>query len=446
MKRLLIAAVCLLAFFGGTYAQQTKTLKVIDNAEQLVKKGVELTDNGKYEEAIAEFDKVPYGNAEYDYAQYEKSYALALNEDNLGAIKILEELLKNPSCKVDKANIYTELANCYDNLKQYDKAIKSYDEAIAKYPYFYHLYFNKGVSLMRQEKYEEAKNCFKKSIFLNPTHQSSHYQYGMSNLYLGYVVPGIMALNFCTFINPENRYAILSLQEMQQIYDSGVDQYLGDNEIIGEQKYVLLDTFYKPIYKILNTDFIHMKQFHAQSKIDNDVAKCNQLVFINAESREGSCEIEDQLYAPLLKSFMTDKQYNLLTYYQFAGTNVDNGKVGAKAEKMNAKGDFKPIIQKIVSYLREAGKKGLGIENKEGYEYVYNDNFKRLEWGKNVGDSGAAIVRDGLWRSITGNGQLEAMANYKNGQLNGLATVYVDNEVEREVNFKDGKMHGESVQ
>ena len=47
MKRLLIAAVCLLAFFGGTYAQQTKTLKVIDNAEQLVKKDVELPNRKK---------------------------------------------------------------------------------------------------------------------------------------------------------------------------------------------------------------------------------------------------------------------------------------------------------------------------------------------------------------------------------------------------------------
>ena len=155
MKKTLLL-ICLFVFGSLLYGQNTKNLKIIDNSEKIIRKGIKTADQGKFDDAIALYNQVPYGDPNYEYAQYEKAYALEMAERYHEAIQILTELTENPSCSQPLANIYTELGNCYDNLEDYEKAVAYYDKGLETNPYYFHLHFNKGVSLMRQEKYAEA--------------------------------------------------------------------------------------------------------------------------------------------------------------------------------------------------------------------------------------------------------------------------------------------------
>ncbi len=52
-------------------------------------------------------------------------------------------------------------------------ALKIYDEGLKKYPDYYHLYFNKGITLATSRKNEEAIKAFQASTKLNPNHPGS---------------------------------------------------------------------------------------------------------------------------------------------------------------------------------------------------------------------------------------------------------------------------------
>ncbi|MCQ2284667.1 MAG: tetratricopeptide repeat protein [Bacteroidales bacterium] len=439
MKRTIITLISLF-LIGNIFAQETKNLKVISNSESIIRGALQLTEKGQYDEAIKEYNKIPLGDVNYETAQYEKAYAMEVNKDYVGAINILNKLLENPQCSVSSSNICTELGNCYDYIGQHDKAVESYDKAIAEYPYYYHLYFNKGVTLMGMGKYTEALECFKTSIFLNPAHQGSHYRYGLCYLKMGYTIPGILALNYCTLINPSTQYTIEALRELDAIYSNGVKLYNEDNKIEIDPKYEELNEYYSKITTVLNTTFTSLKQFHNLSKIDHRVVKSNQVVFTNIQPRPGSHEIEDQLYAPLFAQLMSEKKFNTLSYYQFSNTDIENGKVTAKAQKME--GQIHALVLEIVSQMKNAASNGLGKENKEGYYYQYSDNITLLSWGKLDKSNPNNPVEDGTWHSLTQYGQLEAIANYKQGQYDGLVQIFENGVISQEANFKDGKIKG----
>lgn len=438
MKKTLLL-ICLCVLGSRLYGQNTKNLKIIDNSEKIIRKGIKTADQGKFDDAIALYNQVPYGDPNYEYAQYEKAYALEMAERYHEAIQILTELTENPSCSQPLANIYTELGNCYDNLEDYDKAVAYYDKGLETNPYYFHLHFNKGVSLMRQEKYAEALECFKTSMFLNPAHQGSHFQYGQACIRLGYTVPGIMALNYTTLINPSSQYTILALRILDEIYGSGVGSFNADNHYSLHEDYKELNKYYEEVVKKLNISIISQKKEKCLSKIDHAVTRGNQVVFQNVQVRPNSHAVEDQLYIPFFKQVMEKKLFNTLCYYQFSSTDIENGKVSAKAEKMGK--EIGAFVNMIVEDLDNVIEKGLNKENPDGIHYLY-DQYRLYAWGKASEDEKGKLIRQGEWTSIDQTGQLDEMSTYKDNELDGMGYGYSNNRKIAEVQMSKGLKNG----
>ena len=70
---------------------------------------------------------------------------------------------------------YVNMGTCYDELNEPKKAIKVYDEGLKIIPNYYLLNFNKAITLLRENKNEEAVKCLLLAIEDNPYHSSSHY-------------------------------------------------------------------------------------------------------------------------------------------------------------------------------------------------------------------------------------------------------------------------------
>ena len=438
MKKTLLL-ICLFVFGSLLYGQNTKNLKIIDNSEKIIRKGIKTADQGKFDDAIALYNQVPYGDPNYEYAQYEKAYALEMAERYHEAIQILTELTENPSCSQPLANIYTELGNCYDNLEDYDKAVAYYDKGLETNPYYFHLHFNKGVSLMRQEKYAEALECFKTSMFLSPAHQGSHFQYGQACLRLGYTVPGIMALNYTTLINPSSQYTILALRILDEIYGSGVGSFNADNHYSLHEDYKELNKFYEDVVTKLNLSIISQKKEKCLSKINHAVTRGNQVVFQNVQVRPNSHAVEDQLYIPFFKQVMEKKLFNTLCYYQFSSTDIENGKVSAKAEKMGKEIDA--FVDMIVYDLDNVIEKGLNKDNPDGIYYRY-DQFRLFAWGKASENENGKLIQQGEWTTIDQTGQLDEISTYKDGELDGMGYGYENNRKIAEVQMSKGLKNG----
>ncbi|MBR4917918.1 MAG: tetratricopeptide repeat protein [Bacteroidales bacterium] len=438
MKRT-IFVLCLVMLTFCLHGQETKSLKIIKNSEQIIRKALNLTDNGKIDDAIALYNQVPYGDSNYEYAQYEKAYALEIAERYKEAIQIFNELLENPSCSQPLANIYTELGNCYDELEDFDKAVLYYEKGLETNPYYYHLHFNKGVSLMRQEKYTEAIECFKTSMFLSPTHQGSHFQYGMACLRLGYTVPGIMALNYCTLINPSSNYTIMALRTLNEIYESGVGSFNANNNLTLHEDYVELNEFYADVVKTLNNSIFSHKKERCLSKIDHPITRGNQVVFQNVQVRPNSHAAEDQLYIPFFKQVMDKQLFNTFCYYQLSGTDIQNDKVAKKAKKMEK--ELSAFVQIIIDHLDEVIEQGLNQDNPDNLYYVY-DNYLLKMWGKVSQNEKGKLLKQGQWTTIDQNGQLDEIASYKDGEANGIGIGYTNNRKTTEVLMSEDKVNG----
>ena len=421
------------------HGQETKNLKTIKNSEQIIRKAINLTDNGKIEDAITLYNQIPYGDPNYEYAQYEKAYALEIAERYKEAIQIFNELLENPSCSQPLANIYTELGNCYDNLEDFDKAVFYYDKGLETNPYYFHLHFNKGVSLVRQQNYTEAIVCFKTSMFLNPTHQGSHFQYGMACLRLGYTVPGIMALNYCTLINPSSNYTIMALRALNEIYESGVGSFNANNNLTLHEDYVELNEFYGDVVKTLNNSIFSHKKERCLSKIDHPITRGNQVVFQNVQVRPNSNTVENQLYIPFFKQVMDKQLFNTFCYYQLSGTDIQNNKVATKAKKMEK--ELSAFVQNIIDYLDEVIEQGLNQDNPDNLYYVY-DNYLLNMWGKVSQNENGKLLKQGQWTTINQNGQLDEIASYKDGEANGIGIGYTNNRKTAEVLMSEDKANG----
>lgn len=441
MKKLISLAlalgVCMLV-----YGQKTKNLVVSGNTYNIVEKGIQYADQGKFKEALAEYAKVPFGDPEYENAQYEIALVQSESGDYRGAVQTLEKLLSKPIQNVRMNLPYILLGSCYDELGLPQKALDAYNQVLVRYPYSYLAHFNKGVTLYGMERYEEAQRCFKKSIWLYPAHTTSHYYYSMCNLRLGYTVPAILGLNYTVLLNHTSQVAIRALQELDELYESGVSLYNQEHNVEISDEIESLNEFYAPIILKINTKYAESKKFKCSSKIKHEVVRANQMVFEEVIIRPNSHSIENVLYVPFFKTIMKQKGgYNLLTYYQFAETDVDNGKVSAKAAKMQ--GQFQTLVEVLVAQLREIAPRGLGIDNPGDNAYVYSKRLTLNAWGPNMqvpGDN-QEIHPDGIWM-VVGDGQLQEIDYYSNGELNGLCASYQDNELARELPFVNGIVNG----
>jgi len=80
---------------------------------------------------------------------------------------------------------YNLLADIYDDTQRSDLALQAYDTILSQNPYSYTTYFNKGITLIRQLKYDEATVNFQKCLMLDPYYASAHYFLGQLALLKG---------------------------------------------------------------------------------------------------------------------------------------------------------------------------------------------------------------------------------------------------------------------
>lgn len=149
MKKI-ISIIVISLFCCVSLAQRTQKLQVV-NSDEIIQKGIQFHDDGKYQEAINEYAKIPFGDVNYDLALYEKALSQEAFGDYRGAIQNINQLLELPESQVERNRMYSVLGDCYDYLEQYEKAIEAYNKGLEIAPYDYMLHFNKGVSQMNQE-------------------------------------------------------------------------------------------------------------------------------------------------------------------------------------------------------------------------------------------------------------------------------------------------------
>ena len=193
-----IAATALLAS-AQKLPKPTQLSNSLTEAQQkLMNDGIKLHDAKQYDGAIAIYDKILAENPDATTVIYEKSLSFYTKGDREKAMEVAYVGAKYKSDEL--ALFYGMMANCLDDVGKGEEAIKIYRQAeemlksdVGMQHHLSSVYYNLGVTYVRQKNYPAAKTELKRSIETNYSYASPHYL--LSVVYNGtkYKVPAFAA-------------------------------------------------------------------------------------------------------------------------------------------------------------------------------------------------------------------------------------------------------------
>lgn len=160
--------------FGGLLLVLISCAAWCQSAKSLVKEGVALHDEGKYEEAIKKYDAAIALDNSFFEAYYEKSFSLLASNKYDDCLTLCKSILKQFTLEPNLAGVYINYGTCFDLQGKPKQAVNIYDKGIAAYPRVGLLHFNKAITLYNMKKEKDAIEEIEKSIELSPYHGSSH--------------------------------------------------------------------------------------------------------------------------------------------------------------------------------------------------------------------------------------------------------------------------------
>lgn len=151
-----------------------------DAVAQLVNQGVALFDSGKYNEALATYEKALKIDANNDGVLYEMGLTYLGLKNYPKAIECADKVIDMGTKLLGKAYLLKGSALDYSGKPK--EAINVFKKGIKKVPDYNSLYYSVALTSYNQKDYKEAEEALQESLKLNPLHANSHYLMGVLKL------------------------------------------------------------------------------------------------------------------------------------------------------------------------------------------------------------------------------------------------------------------------
>lgn len=156
-------------------AAQKKETAAAEPSE--AEKAMALFQQGKFDEAIAEFQKAATANPANASIHFNMGVAYERKDQISEARGQFEEATKlNPTF----GEAFLALGNTYMREKKFDQAVPSLTKASELLPTNYNAAYNLGACLSNTGKWAEAESAFRKAVQASPNEPVAHYQLGMA--------------------------------------------------------------------------------------------------------------------------------------------------------------------------------------------------------------------------------------------------------------------------
>ena len=212
------------------------TLLGQDEVTDLVKEGIALHDEGKYDEAIAIYEKALALDPKSALVHYELGYSYYAKGDYQKALKYTDFVLKQGDQFV--LDCYILKGNALDNMGKGKKAIKVYEKALEQFPEEYLLSYNLALSLYNQRILDQAEENLVNAIYSNLAHSSSHVLLAQIQIEKGERIPAVLSLFFFLLVEPVSSRAESSYEQLIKQMQKGVqkedDQNININLSLGD--------------------------------------------------------------------------------------------------------------------------------------------------------------------------------------------------------------------
>lgn len=168
-KRLVLLIFYCLVIASGLRAQPVDSLK---QAYELAKKGLQLVDASRLDEAIKAFQQGALLDPSNSNFQYEIAVIYYLKRDYGTTINMLESIKLKPDAN---DQYYQILGNAYDLSGQTGKARKTYADGLKKFPRSGVLYLEAGVLEYMKKNVPAAVRFWESGVVANPAFASNYY-------------------------------------------------------------------------------------------------------------------------------------------------------------------------------------------------------------------------------------------------------------------------------
>lgn len=325
MKKIFLIFV--FALLGSAVYAQNKA-----EAERLVQEGIDQRNAGNYEQAIAKYDQALQQDKDNFLALSEKSFTLEVLQEYDEAITCCKKIIELHGNNPELGMVYVVYGNSLDAQNKRYEAIGIYDEGIKKFPDFYKLYFNKGVTLTGMNKYDDAIQAFQTSISIKPDHPGSHNALAILLTVQKKPIPSLLASGRFLILEPIGTKAIWNLDNIRTI-TAGAATKTGKNSIsINLEPRMLGDTTAdgKPSENSFsNTEFL--MSLSAALFMDKKYAKYNEadkfalyLETLCASLRENQSKSYGfywSYYVPFFLEMEDKKMLKTFSYIAFASSD-----------------------------------------------------------------------------------------------------------------------------
>ena len=417
--------------FNNVSAQQNNPLI---NSGQLIEQGNKLYEEKKYKESIELYKKISRNDTNYSDALYELSYSYYADSQMTAAHNYAQDGMRL------FPDEYTKFAlldgNILDDMKRTDDALALYDEAIKRNPHSPVLFFNKGLTLVKQDKYAAAKASLEQSLLINPYYSSAHYLLGGIFYDEGNLVAAMLAFKMYLLVAPSGKYSNLAIQKLSSI------SKVTDEVLTNVKKYKPgREDNFDMQQQILLSKISYDKKYKLEADLEDYIVRQIQVVDEKLEYSKNDKGFCMQYYVPFFIKTFKEGQFEPMIFTMFSGLELKPVQSWIKSNKKKKEA----FSATAVDYLNEIKYSRVltATERKTApVFYLYNDG-KFLGKGT-YSRANEKVTLTGPWEFYYDNGTISAKGNFNDKEQKTGEWLYFYNngQLKQKTIFKDDQEEG----
>jgi uncharacterized protein len=419
---------------GNLKAQQNNPLI---NSGELIEKGVKLHDQEKYKEAVKLYLQIPKSDTNYHLALHEVLLSYFADSNYNACLPLIDEGVKYFPEKMFRW--LNHKANVLDDMGKPQEALAVYDTLIKNFPNNLSAYFNKGITLTRLEKYDEAIPYFQQVLLIDPYYSSAHYQLGRLSYFKGNMVQAMMSFMANMLVNPSNNYQKNSLTFLSSIANVNDDA----TEVLKKYKPSKTDQF-EALQEILVSKVAMDRKYKVLTDLDDKIIRQIQVVVEKAEFNAGDKGFWMQYYVPLYRKAFDDGYFEPMINFMFSNLDIDEIQ---KYKKKNEK-EINKMATALREYLDEIkSTRVLELNKRAAVKIRYHYSDGNLLGKGEIIPGAKEVSLKGYWEFYHTNGALSSNGNYDDaGKRQGEWNYFYENSrLKEKTIFKDDKIEGLSL-
>jgi len=293
----------------------------VDRIKELVGQGIELNDQGKYEEAIAKYREALEIDKNSTLANYEMSYTCMASGKFEEAVKYSKKVIK-----LDQDNLhgaYIVWGSSLDMAGEPEKAIKVFEEGLERFQASNLLNYNLAITAFKIKDFGKAEKAAINSIICKPQHCSSHLILSSVMQANKQRVKSVLPLYYSLMLEPNSRRSKQYYTNLLGQMNQGVERKDAKNINVMVPNFAAADSTFGAAEMMISLSAASGVTDEKKTKMESFVESTKSLFSILGELKKENKGIWWEFYVTKFDDLVKSDNYEAFCYYISQSANND---------------------------------------------------------------------------------------------------------------------------